>query len=300
MRKFSIWISSMRLRTLPLSISGIILASSFAAYNGYFDWLICVLAILTTLSFQILSNLANDYGDGIKGTDNNGRVGPNRAIQTGEISPTKMLIGIKINVAICFILAFLLIFVAFGFEHLELFLFFLFLGIASVIAAIRYTVGTNAYGYKGLGDVYVFVFFGLVSVIGGYVLYAKTIDVMVLLPAVSIGFLSAAVLNLNNMRDMESDRKSDKVTLVVKIGVENAKKYHILIICLAIVLSGLYGVLYFASFYNLIYVLAYIPLINHIIKVLKNTDSKILDPELKKVALTTFALAILMGVGRLL
>ncbi|CAH8282124.1 1,4-dihydroxy-2-naphthoate prenyltransferase [Mariniflexile fucanivorans] len=300
MSKVSIWISTMRLRTLPLSISGIILASCFAAYNGYFDWLICVLAILTTLSFQILSNLANDYGDGVKGTDNNDRIGPDRAIQTGKISPEEMFNAIKINVLISIGLAIFLIFTAFGVKYFFLTLIFFLLGVTSVIAAIRYTVGKDAYGYKGLGDIYVFVFFGLVSVIGCYILYAKTIDHVVFLPAITMGLLSAAVLNLNNMRDIESDKKSNKITLVVKMGIENAKKYHIIIIGLAIMLSALFGILYFTSFYNLIFVVAYIPLIIHIKKVLKNRDSKLLDPELKKVALTTVALAVLMGVGHLL
>lgn len=300
MKNISIWTSTMRLRTLPLSISGIILASCFAVYNGCFNWLIATLAILTTLSFQILSNLANDYGDGIKGTDNNDRIGPDRAIQTGKISPDEMFNAIKINVLISIALAFFLIFTAFGVKHFFLTVVFFLLAIASVAAAIRYTVGNNAYGYKGLGDIYVFVFFGLVSVIGCYILYAKTIDHVVFLPAITIGLLSAAVLNLNNMRDVESDKKSNKITLVVKMGIHNAKIYHTVIIGLAIVLSGLFGILYFTSFYDLMFVVAYIPLIIHIKKVLKNTDPKLLDPELKKVALTTVLLAVLMGIGHLL
>ncbi|MFG6685869.1 1,4-dihydroxy-2-naphthoate octaprenyltransferase [Mariniflexile sp. HNIBRBA6329] len=300
MKKVSIWISTMRLRTLPLSISGIILASCFAEYNGCFDWLIFTLAILTTLSFQILSNLANDYGDGIKGTDNNDRIGPDRAIQTGKISPDEMFNAIKLSVLISIGLAFFLIFASFGVKYFFLTLLFFLLGIASIAAAIRYTVGNNAYGYKGFGDVYVFVFFGLVSVIGCYVLYAKKIDHVVFLPAITIGLLSAAVLNLNNMRDIESDKKSNKLTLAVKIGIDNAKKYHVAIIVLAIILSGLFGILYFTSILNLIYFIAYIPLIIHIKKVLKCNDSKLLDPELKKVALTTVLLSVLMGIGHLL
>lgn len=300
MKNISIWISSMRLRTLPLSISGIILASCFAEYNGCFNWQICILAILATISFQILSNLANDYGDGIKGTDNNDRLGPERAIQSGKISPDDMFQAIKINVLISIALSFFLIFSAFGVKHFLLTILFFALGIAAVVSAIRYTVGTNAYGYKGLGDVYVFLFFGLVSVIGCYVLYAKTIHHVVFLPACTIGLLSVAVLNLNNMRDIASDKAANKVTLVVKLGIENAKKYHVALIISAIFLSALFGILYYTSILNLIYFVTYIPLGVHIIKVIKNTDSKLLDPELKKVALTTFALAILMGIGHLL
>ena len=300
MKNISIWITTMRLRTLPLSISGIILASCFAAYNSLFDWKVCVLAILTTLSFQILSNLANDYGDGVKGTDNKDRIGPERAIQSGKISPDDMFSAIKINVLISIVLAFLLVFTAFGVKYFYLALIFFVLGLACVIAAIRYTVGKNAYGYNGLGDIFVFLFFGLLSVIGCYVLYAKTVDHVVFLPACTIGFLSAAVLNLNNMRDIISDKKSQKITLAVKLGIDNAKKYHVALVVLAIVLSTLFAILYYTSPFNLIFMVTYIPLIVHIRTVIKNTDSKLLDPELKKVAFTTVILAILMGVGHLL
>jgi 1,4-dihydroxy-2-naphthoate octaprenyltransferase len=290
----------MRLRTLPLSISGIILASCFAAYNGFFDWKVCVLAILTTLSFQILSNFANDYGDGVKGTDNNDRIGPERAIQSGKISPEEMFNAIKINVLISIGLAFFLVFSAFGVKHFFLTIIFFVLGIGCIIAAIRYTVGNNAYGYKGMGDFFVFLFFGLISVIGCYVLYAKTIDHVVFLPACTIGLLSAAVLNLNNMRDIVSDKKSQKITLAVKLGINKAKTYHITLIVLSLILSGLFGILYYTSPYNLIFMVTYIPLTLHIKTVYKNTDPILLDPELKKVALTTVALAILMGIGHLI
>ena len=300
MKNISIWISTMRLRTLPLSISGIILASCFAAYNGFFDWKVCVLAILTTLSFQILSNFANDYGDGVKGTDNNERIGPERAIQSGKISPEEMFNAIKINVLISIALSFFLVFTAFGVKYFFLTVIFFVLGIACIFAAIRYTVGKNAYGYKGMGDLFVFLFFGLISVIGCYVLYAKTIDHVVFLPACTIGLLSAAVLNLNNMRDIVSDKKSQKITLAVKLGINKAKKYHFMLIVLSIILSGLFGILYYTSPYNLIFMVTYIPLTMHIKTVYKNTDSILLDPELKKVALTTVALAVLMGIGHLM
>ncbi|WP_181896355.1 1,4-dihydroxy-2-naphthoate octaprenyltransferase [Seonamhaeicola aphaedonensis] len=300
MKKISVWISSMRLRTLPLSISGIIVASCFAEYNGYFSWIIFVLAILTTLSFQILSNLANDYGDGVKGTDNEDRIGPDRAIQSGKISPEEMLNAIKINVLISIALAFSLIFKAFGVHHVLLTLIFFVLGIFSIVAAIRYTVGGNAYGYKGFGDVFVFVFFGLVSVCGCYVLYAKTIDHVTILPACTIGLLSTAVLNLNNMRDLVSDEMSKKNTLAVKLGPKAIKKYHFTLIVLAIILSGVFGVLYYTSPFSLIFVVAYIPLVKHLIKVYKNKEPRLLDPELKKLALTTVLLSVLLGIGYLL
>jgi 1,4-dihydroxy-2-naphthoate octaprenyltransferase len=300
MEQITIWLSSFRLRTLPLSVSGIILASCFAEYNGCFKWGIFGLAMLTTISLQILSNLANDYGDGVKGTDNKDRIGPERAIQSGKISPDKMFGAIKINILISIGLALMLVFYAFGSRHFLLSLVFFALGAASVVAAMKYTVGNNAYGYRGLGDLYVFVFFGLVSVLGCYVLYAKTIDHVAFLPACTIGLLSAAVLNLNNMRDIFSDEKANKITLAVKLGVNNVKKYHVFLVGSAIVLSALFGVLYYTSPFNLVFMVVYIPLILHLKRVIKNEDLKLLDPELKKLALTTFLLAILMGIGHLL
>lgn len=300
MQNISTWISAMRLRTLPLSISGIILASCLADYNGVFQWRVFVLAILTTLSFQILSNLANDYGDGVKGTDNDDRIGPERAIQSGKISPEELFNAIKINVLISIALAFTLIFQAFGAKHFLLTLVFFVLGISSIVAAIRYTIGGGAYGYKGLGDIFVFLFFGLIGVIGCYVLYAKTIDHVVFLPAITIGLLSTGVLNLNNMRDRISDKKSNKNTLAVILGAQKVKQYHYFLIISAIVSSGLFGILYYTSFYNLVYMVAYIPLFLHLKKVKNNEDLKLLDPELKKLALTTVLLAVLMGIGHLM
>lgn len=300
MQNITIWISAMRLRTLPLSISGIILAACLAHYNGVFQWDIFILAILTTLSFQILSNLANDYGDGVRGTDNEDRIGPERVIQSGKISPEELMGAIKVNILLSIILAFSLIFSAFGVKHFFLTIFFFLLGIGSIIAAIRYTMGINAYGYKGMGDVFVFVFFGLVSVIGCYVLFAKQIDHVALLPAFTIGLLSTAVLNLNNMRDRLTDKKSNKITLAVKFGEKKVKTYHNVLVLAAIIVSGLFGVLYYTSLYNLIFIVTYIPLFLHLKRVNNNIDPKLLDPELKKLALTTVLLAILMGIGHLL
>jgi len=300
MKGIFIWISAMRLRTLPLSISGIILAACFAQYNGFFEWHIFILAILTTLSFQILSNLSNDLGDGIKGTDNADRIGPERAIQSGKITPEELMNAIKMNILIAIILALATIFSAFGVKHFFLTLIFFVLGICSVIAAMRYTMGDDAYGYKGLGDVFVFIFFGLVSVIGCYVLFAKQIDHVTILPALTVGLLSTGVLNLNNMRDRLTDKASNKITLAVKLGEKNVKTYHNILIIGAIIWSLLFGILYYTSPYNLIFVITYIPLLLHLKRVNANTDPKLLDPELKKLALTTVLLAVLMGIGHVM
>ncbi|WP_452226140.1 1,4-dihydroxy-2-naphthoate octaprenyltransferase [Lacinutrix cladophorae] len=294
------WVQAARLRTLPLSISGIIVGTALAAYNGFFDWQVFTLAILTTISLQVLSNFANDYGDGVKGTDNEDRIGPQRALQSGNISAEAMLEVIKKNILICIILSFSLIYSAFGSKHLLYALAFFVIGLSSIYAAIRYTMGNNAYGYRGLGDVFVFLFFGLVSVIGSYVLYSKQIDHVTFLPACVLGFLSAAVLNLNNMRDIESDRKANKNTLVVKLGSSKAKKYHYFLIISAIILSFVFGILYYTSIFNLLFLIAYIPLFIHLKNVKNNTNPVHLDPELKKLALTTFLLAILLAIGHLL
>ncbi|GAA4270416.1 1,4-dihydroxy-2-naphthoate octaprenyltransferase [Hyunsoonleella aestuarii] len=299
MKNVLLWISTMRLRTLPLSISGIILASCIAKYDGHFDWKVFVLAILTTLSLQILSNLANDYGDGVNKTDNDDRIGPERAIQSGKISPEEMFNAIRINILISIVLAFFLVFSAFGVRHFYLTALFFVLGIVSIIAAIKYTMGNNPYGYRALGDVFVFIFFGLLSVMGCYVLYAKEINHVVFLPAISIGLLSTGVLNLNNMRDMKSDEKVRKVTLAVKLGFRKVKIYHGFLIISAIILSALFGLLYYISPLSLVFMMAYIPLTIHLIKVFRIKELKDLDPELKKLALTTFFMSVLMGVGYL-
>lgn len=290
----------MRLRTLPLSISGIILGSCLAKLNGFFDITIFVFAILTTLSFQILSNLANDYGDGVKGTDNDDRIGPTRALQSGAITQKQMYNAIRFNVIVSIILTIILIYVSFGADSVLLGILFLIIAGFSIYAAIKYTVGDNAYGYKGKGDLFVFVFFGLISMIGSYMLYAKHVDVITLLPAISIGLLSTAVLNLNNMRDIVSDKTSNKITLAVKLGAVKAKKYHYVLIITAIILTVVFGLIYYKTPFNLIYFIAYLPLLLHLKKVNAVTNPKDFDPELKKLALTTVLLSILIGIGQLL
>jgi 1,4-dihydroxy-2-naphthoate polyprenyltransferase len=297
MNKIKPWISAFRLRTLPLSVSGIIVGSCFAYYNGFFDVLIFVFAILATISLQVLSNLANDYGDGIKGTDNNDRIGPERALQSGKITPEEMFAAIKVNILIVILFVFLLILSAFGTHNFLYSIVFFILGLLCVFAAIRYTVGEGAYGYRALGDVMVFLFFGVLSVLGTYFLYARRLDHVLLLPASAIGLLSAGVLNLNNMRDIVSDKAANKITLAVKLGLKNAKRYHSFLIITAILLTLIFGILYFRSPYNLVFVIVYIPLIKHLLRVLKTSEAERLDPELKVLALSTFALAVLLGFG---
>lgn len=298
------WVEAARLRTLPLSVSGIIVGSMYAlAYptanvltpTEVFNWQLFGFAILTTLGLQVLSNFANDYGDGIKGTDNEDRVGPKRAIQSGVISPQAMKRAIIITSVLTFISAVLLIYFAFGENNIGYSIFFLILGILAIASAIRYTVGNTAYGYRGYGDLFVFVFFGLVSTLGVNFLYSKELDYKLFLPAIAIGFLSVGVLNLNNMRDEESDRKSGKNTIVVKIGGAKAKKYHYFLVISAMLLVLIFAILNNFQFDQYIFIVAYFPLTSHLITVYKNKDPRMLDPELKKLAISTFLLSVLLS-----
>ncbi|MCO6149314.1 1,4-dihydroxy-2-naphthoate octaprenyltransferase [Flavobacterium sp. NRK1] len=288
------WLKAARLRTLPLSVSGILVGSFYAFSQGLINYGILGFALLTTLGLQVLSNFANDYGDGVKGTDNENRIGPQRAIQSGAITVKAMKKGIIITSLLTLASAIILIYIAFGSDNFVYSLFFFILGLAAITAAIKYTVGNSAYGYKGLGDLFVFIFFGLVSVLGCYFLFAKQLNGLIVMPAITIGLLSVAVLNLNNMRDQISDAMSGKNTLVVKIGGQNAKIYHYTIIITALLLTLLFAV--FLNFKPLqyIFLIAYVPFIMHIKTVAKNKIPKELDPELKKVALGTFFLSVLL------
>lgn len=284
------WIQAARLRTLPLSISGILVGSAYAYHQGFSDWRIVVLALLTTLGLQVLSNYANDYGDGVKGTDAN-RIGEKRLVAAGIISAKQMKRAVLITANITFILALGLIYIAFGKENFVLSLIFILLGISSIGAAIKYTVGKGAYGYSGFGDVFVFVFFGWVSVIGSNFLYTHVIDWKLFLPASSIGLLSVAVLNLNNMRDIENDTIAGKNTLVVKMGLHWAKKYQEACIAMASILFIVFCIVVKVSAIPVLII--NIPLLLHIGKIKKSEKYEDFDPELKKVALSTFALSVL-------
>lgn len=305
---FKNYIKAARLRTLPLSVSGIILGSYLG--NNYliyetntrttiWETLIFWLAILTTIGFQVLSNFANDYGDGLKGSDKN-RTGEERMVASGAISPKQMKFAMIITTIITLIIALLLIYVSFGKENFGYSILFFFLGIASIAAAIKYTVGNSAYGYSGFGDIFVFIFFGLLSVVGSYFLYTKQINFNIFLPAISVGLLSTAVLNLNNLRDREEDKKNNKNTLVVKLGNNKAKKYHYFLVFGALVSALIYSFLDFRTIYQLIFLVAFIPLINNVKTVAQNKVPATLDSELKKVALSTFLFAILFGIGQTL
>ncbi len=291
------WIEAARVRTLPLSVSGILVGSFYAMSQAYFNWTIVIFALSTTLGLQILSNFANDYGDGVKGTDNEDRVGPKRAIQSGAITPQAMKVAMFFMTFLTMVSALMLIYVSFKGKHLLYSLLFFVLGILAVASAIRYTVGKNPYGYRGYGDVFVFVFFGLVSTFGIYFMFSKAIDWLLLLPATAIGFLSVGVLNLNNMRDEESDRKAGKNTLVVQKGGTWAKKYHFFLVISAMILVLVFAFLNNFKFDQYIFVVAYFPMMSHLITVYRNKQPRFLDPELKKLAISTFLLSVLLSLA---
>tara|TARA_B110000091_G_scaffold138804_1_gene148395 strand:+ start:3158 stop:4087 length:930 start_codon:yes stop_codon:yes gene_type:complete len=304
------YIKAARLRTLPLSISGIIVGSILGNANDFANialdvktpfWATSIfwLATLTTIGFQVLSNFANDYGDGIKGTDDN-RKGETRMVSSGAISPKQMKRAMILTTISTLCVAVLLIYVAFGRESFGYSVVFFLLGLASVAAAINYTVGEFAYGYSGLGDVFVFLFFGLLSVVGSYILYTHQINALIFLPATSIGLLSAAVLNLNNMRDQIEDKQHHKNTLVVILGSQKSKIYHYLLILGALVSAVLYVRMQYQSPIQYLFLIAFIPLFLNLKVVAQNILFSELDSELKKVALSTFLFAILFGIGQIL
>jgi len=296
MTKTKAWLNAARLRTLPLSFSGIIVGSAMALRENAFETSIFILALFTTLGFQVLSNFANDYGDGIKGTDNDERVGPKRALQGGLLTEAELKKGMSITIVLTLFMATVLIYVSFGFENLKYFLLFMLLGVAAIIAAIKYTVGVNAYGYRAMGDVFVFAFFGLLSVLGSYFLYVQQLSFMVLLPAIAIGLLSTAVLNLNNMRDRVSDAKVNKITIPVLLGEKGAKKYHAFLLLGAYAAAFFYFYFFGFKWWQFLPLLAFLPLLKHYSVVMINRNPAALDPELKKVSLSTFFFAVLFFV----
>lgn len=297
MIKLKAWISAARLRTLPLSVAGIISAAAAAKELGLFSVAIFGLSLATTLGLQILSNYANDYGDGVKGTDNHERVGPMRAMQSGALSASTLKKGIAATAFITLILASLLIYISFRNENIWHSTVFLILGISAIVAAITYTVGRYAYGYRALGDLFVFLFFGLLSVLGGYFLYAKTIDNYIVLPAVVIGLLSTAVLNVNNMRDRSADANAGKTTLAVLLGGKKIKQYHYFLVLGAAIAALLYFILKDAPWHGYIPMVAFVPLLIHLKKVRQIDSPPDFDPELKKVALSTFLFSVLFFVS---
>jgi 1,4-dihydroxy-2-naphthoate octaprenyltransferase len=274
------------------------MGSFLAIHDGNYNWLIIGLAALTTTLLQILSNMANDYGDSQKGTDNINRLGPLRTVQSGEISPSQMKKGIWIVSLLSLLSGILLLYVSFKNDFFVA-LLFLFIGLAAIAAAIKYTVGKGAYGYAGFGDLFVFIFFGLVGVFGSYYLNTQNFRLDVLLPAVSIGLLSTGVLNLNNLRDFENDIQSGKHTLAARLGFWKAKIYQALLLFGALISATVYAWLNYTSPWNFIFLLAFPLIFRNLNLIFNQKKPALLDPFLKKLALETFFFTVIFGVGML-
>lgn len=287
--------SAARLRTLPLSVSGIMIGSSYAFFVNKFNSSLFIIALLTTVAYQVLSNFANDYGDGIKGADDN-RTGPKRAVQSGLISRPSMKKAIKILSLVSIILTLFLVTLAFG-AFSKYFFLFIVLGSLAIFAAIKYTVGKFAYGYFGLGDLFVFIFFGIVSVLGSNFLFSANLNWLLLNPAITLGLLSVGVLNLNNMRDLKSDEKSGKKTLAVCMGKKTSKIYHSVIISAAIVLMLKFQIsLEIQSvFLNIILFLNILGLLIHLFQIYNITQPSHYDNFLKILALHAFFYSIIIS-----
>ena len=293
------WLAAFRLRTLPLAFSSILLGSFLAAFRDQFNWVILIMALLTTTCLQILSNLANDYGDFKSGVDNEDRTGPDRTLQSGVITQKAMFRMIILFAVLSIALGFSLVFYAIPTEQLVPLLIFLALGIAATAAAIKYTMGKNPYGYRGLGDVFVFLFFGLTGVIGVYYLYTGTFHPDIILPAASVGLFATGVLNLNNMRDILGDTKSGKRTLVVMMGLPLAKRYHTFLLLSGLAAGIVFTLLNLQSAWQWLFLLVIPLLIKNIKTVLTTPVPEKLDPLLKQLAITTLLYSVLFGVGLL-
>ncbi len=291
------WIEAARPRTLPLALASIIMGSFLAANNGNFSWLVFWLTVLTTIILQILSNFANDYGDTQNGADLTGRQGPQRAVASGQITKSQMINAIIFTVALALVSGISLLYFSFESADSNLFYIFLGLGLLSILAAITYTSGSKPYGYAGLGDLSVLLFFGILGVCGTYFLQTKTFDFGILLPALTSGLFATAVLNINNLRDIESDKLAGKKTIPVRFGKAFGVKYHRFLIFGGILAASIFTILNYQSPVQLIYLLP-IPILFQIGKGIKPEDSpQQIDTYLKKMALSSLLFSVVFGLG---
>ena len=293
-----VWMQAFRLRTLPLALSCIAMGAFLAASVNAFRLDVFLLCVLTTISLQILSNLANDYGDSIHGADSVERVGPSRTVQRGMISSAQMKIAVIVFVGLCLSSGITLLIVSFGMNWNAL-LFFFGLGVLSIFAAVAYTVGKRPYGYIGLGDVSVLIFFGIVGVMGSYYLFTKEISWKELLPALSCGLFSIGVLNVNNIRDIDSDRKAGKFSIPVRVGRINAIRYHWCLVLGGLLCALFYNVVTLHSPWQFLFLIS-APLFVRNAMAVTRKPSHELDPYLRQMALSTLIFVVLFGIGLIL
>ena len=293
-RGAALWLSAARPRTLPLALASIFMGSFLAVFAGKFDWIIFALCCFTTIALQVLSNFANDYGDTQNGADAEDRVGPMRAVQSGEISPKQMFNAILFFALLCLVFGISLLYFAFKDASTNVFWVFFGLGLLSMLAAYTYTAGKKPYGYAGLGDVSVLLFFGLVGVLGSNFLFTKTFDWLNLLPALSCGFFATGVLNINNIRDIVSDTRAGKKTIPARLGKPKAVVYHWILLLLGMLSILIFSVLEGKN--NFQYVLCFPLFFMNGFKVSRLPNP---DPMLKQMALSTLVFVILFGMGQL-
>ena len=301
------WLQAARLRTLPLSISGILLGSFIARWRlihigENWDWRIFALAMLVTLLYQVLSNFANDYGDGVRGTDRfRDKNAEKRAIASGIISVKQMKMAVISTAILAMIMTIGLLYTAFFSHYILEFYVFIGLGILCILAAVGYTMGKKPYGYLGLGDIMVFIFFGWISVGGSYFLFTKAWSWDILLPASAIVMLSVAVLNLNNMRDLESDKLAGKNTLALRLGFKRAMIYQIVLMQLPLILVLIFllknELQIKGNYYAFMVMVLFFPMTTMRRKIMKAKLPKELDPFLKQVGIITLMMAILLAIG---
>jgi 1,4-dihydroxy-2-naphthoate octaprenyltransferase len=296
------WIEAARPRTLPLAISSILLGNFLAYAAGKFSFLTAILAILTTLLLQILSNFANDLGDSKNGIDNKNRKVALRAVQTGKITPSEMKNAVIFTAIISFISGLSLLYFSLQQAKPQTIITFISMGILAILAAIAYTVGKKPYGYIGLGDVSVFLFFGWVGTFGTYYLQTEILNYYILIPASGSGFLSVAVLNLNNLRDLENDQKTGKRSIPVRIGKLYGFYYQKTIMLLGIctfIIYLMYQGKPIQLSQNIIIMAGWYPLV----QIIKQLNSKMtpaqIDPYLKKTALSTLFMIVIFGISQI-
>ncbi|ALD20426.1 1,4-dihydroxy-2-naphthoate polyprenyltransferase [Hymenobacter sp. DG25A] len=294
------WVSAFRPRTLPLALASIFMGSFLARSVGSFSWLVLALAALTTILLQILSNLANDYGDSQNGADSVHREGPQRAVQSGAITPQQMKHGMAVFGVASLISGVALLWVALGTAGAWVFLAFFIMGLSAIWAAVNYTAGSKPYGYAGLGDLSVFIFFGLVGVCGTYYLHTRTLPLAVLLPAAALGCFATAVLNVNNIRDIRSDELAGKITVPVRLGPVRARRYHWLLLVLGFSCAVLFVAFTYHSPWQWLFLLSLPLFFFNARQVWLRQESMQLDPLLKQMAMSTLAFTLLFGLGQIL
>lgn len=293
MSSITSWISALRPRTLFLAVATSLCGSGIAYSTGNFKISVFILTALTATTLQLLSNLANDLGDYQHGTDISGeRVGPKRTVQSGVISPQQMKRAIAVAVILAMIVGGCLLYEALLFMHVGVVILFIVLGFLSIIAAIKYTAGHNPYGYKGLGDIFSFTFFGPVSVVGTYYLHTHLLDFRPWLPAVAMGLFTVAVLNINNMRDMDNDKKSGKITVAIRLGLKKAKIYHAVLTFGGVLCFLVYSVIYSTEWYQYLYVVTFAIFLKILANIFATKENRLLDPYLKYTSMASFILAI--------